>query len=130
MADELEITVSAAYEDDLGITGEVEIAGLVLTLTDPRLLHSKQNVGTSQEAIELGDIDSASLGVMILVNRGSTYTIDVKTATSGTIFARLYPQGSIAGLNWCCLQVGSGVTAPFVVANTGASEMEIFLLEL
>lgn len=130
MADELEASVSVSYEDALGIAGSVEVSNLTLTLTDPRLLHSKQNVGTSEEAIELGDVTAASMGVLVLVNRGTTYSIDIKTATSGTIIARLYPAGSAAGLNWCCFNVGSGITAPFAVANTGASEMEIFLTEL
>lgn len=128
MSQEIDITVSCAYEDAVGMTGQVEIANLLVTLATARLHHTKQNVGTSQEAINLGDV--STLGIMILVNLDPTNYIEVKHATGGTVIAKLFPKGSVAGLNFCVLQVGSGITAPFVIANSSACEMEIFLTAL
>ena len=130
VARELTISLSAAYEDDAGMTAQVDISNLIVTLATARCHHTKQNVGTTQEAINLGDV--SSLGVLVLVNLDPTNYIEVKTATGGTIIAKLFPlvDSGAAGLNWCCLQVGSGITAPFVIANSGACEMEIFLLAL
>lgn len=131
MADELTISLSAAYEDAVDVSGQVDITDLLVTLATARMHHTKQNVGfASEEAVNLGDV--SALGVLILINRGPTYTINVKTGTGGTIIATLFPQvaSGASGLNWCCLQVGSGITAPYVIAVTGASEMEIFLLAL
>ena len=131
VARELTISLSAAYEDAVGMTAQVDISNLVVDLVTARCHHTKQNVGfASQEAINLGDV--STLGVMILVNLDPTNYIEVKHATGGTIIAKLFPlvDSGAAGLNWCCLQVGSGISAPFVIANSGACEMEIFLLAL
>lgn len=132
MAQELTISMLAEYEDAVGVKGNVEIANLIITLATARLAHTKQNVGTSEEIINLGSFtaDSTSLGVLILRNLDPINYIEVRVGTGSTKFAKLFPKGSVGGLNFCVLQVGSGVTAPYVIANSAACEMEIFLCAL
>ncbi len=87
-----------------------------------------QSVATSEEAVVLGDV--ATKGACMLVNLDPTNFISVKTATSGTIFAKLFPRGSGSGLNFCILHLGSGAQAPFVIADTAACRMAILLINL
>jgi hypothetical protein len=129
MANELTIGLNAAYEDSVGIKAAINgLDELIISLATAKVHHTKQNVATSEEAVGLGDISSR--GLMILINRDPTNYIEVKVATGGAIFAKLFNAGSTDGINWCVVHLGSGAQSPFVIANTGACEMEIFLLAL
>ncbi len=128
MAQELTISFSAFYEDAVEITGSVEIAELLITLATAKIVHTKQSVGTSEEAVELGDISSR--GFCVLVNKDTSNYIEVKTGTGGTVYAKMFPKGSTSGINFCVVHLGSGAQSPFVTANTASCEMEIFLCPL
>lgn len=130
MASELTIGLTSQYEDAVGVTGSVPgLEQITISLATAKLQHTKQSVGfAAEEAVQLGDI--VSRGLLILVNRDPTNYIEVKVATSGAIFAKLFPKGSTAGINWCALHLGSGAQSPFVIANVASCEMEIFLLPL
>jgi hypothetical protein len=126
-----EVTVAASIEFDNDVTQascEVKDGDTIRSMTTAKALKTTQAVGTSEEAVLLGDI-TAPCGVM-LINLDSTNYIEVKVATGGAIFAKLYPRGSGVGLNFCIVPLGSGAQAPFVIANTASCSMEILLLSL
>lgn len=131
MASELTVAASVEISFDNGeIQDSLSIldADTVRTITT-QLYHSTiQSVGTTEEALLLGDVSSR--GVCLLINLDSTNYIEVKTGTSGTIFAKLWPRGTSNGINFCFLHLGSGAQSPFVIANTAACRMAIFLLSL
>lgn len=80
-----------------------------------------QQIGTSEEALGLGEL--ASLGYCMIKNLDATNYVEIKTATSGTAFLKLKP-------GECALfRFGSGVTAPFAQANTAAVSIEIMIVE-
>ncbi len=129
MAGELEISMSAIYDDGLGtVIGPVEFAELLITLATNRGLGTVQSIGTSAEAIELGDLSADTIGTCIFVNLDTTNYIQIKRATGETLyFAKLFPKGSTAGISFC---VYDGSQAPFAIANSAACKMLIFVLPL
>lgn len=120
MADELRINASMAYEDSELTEDSLSIANLDVDVSTKRTAHLKQNVGTSEEVLNLGDI--SSLGYILAVNRSSSNFVSIKTAAGGTIFAKILP-GEVA-----MFRFGSGVTAPFVIADTAACQLEYLLV--
>jgi hypothetical protein len=84
------------------------------------LIRATQQITHDGRRIGLGWI--GTLGWVMLVNRDPTNYVEVKTATSGTIFARLEPAGG-----FCLFKCGSGVTAPYAIANTAACVIEKFV---
>lgn len=119
-----EITVGASLELDNGI---VDVAGplcsgLRFDITGAKYNRTVQAVGITEEALQLGET-SGSLGWCLLKNLDNTNFVNVKTATSGTVFAKLLPKGGCA-----LFYFGSGVTAPFVIADTAACNIEILTL--
>lgn len=122
MANELSLSGTASYEDTFGVTAAIDIPALTVTLSTKKVLHTKQSVGTSEEALVLGDV--ASRGYCVLINRDDVNFVNVKVATSGAIFAKLLPG------EWCILRLGSGAQSPFVIADTAECELEILLFAL
>lgn len=120
MANELTINASLVYSDTEGTKAALSLVDKVVNVTTKLVAGIKQNVGTSEEALKLGDL--SSLGFVLLINRDLTNYIELKTATSGTVIAKMFP-------GECCMfRFGSGITAPFVVANTATCQMDILLI--
>jgi hypothetical protein len=125
----LTVNFSAEYDDETASPLSIEPAsGLEITLATDKIVHTIQSIGTSEEAIELGDISSR--GFAVLVNLDPTNYIEIKVATSGAIFAKLFPKGSTAGINFCVVHLGSAAQSPFATANSAECKMEIFLCAL
>jgi hypothetical protein len=119
-----EITVSASLAMDNGI---VDVAGpfasgLRFDMTGAKFIKTVQAIPTTEEALQLGET-SGSLGWCLIKNLDNTNFVSLKTATSGTVFAKLPAKGGVA--LFC---FGSGVTAPFAIADTAACNIEIFIL--
>lgn len=121
MANELTLTATAAYEDAFGVTASIVVPSLFVTLSQKKPLHTKQTVGTSEEALIVGDITTRRL--CVLVNRDETNIVNVKVGTGGAIFATLDPNG----INWCIVPLGSGAQSPFVIALVAECELEILI---
>lgn len=126
----LEVTssVSVAYDDDLS-ADSLAVVSRKLTSAGKRFTKLVQNIGTSEEAINLGEMTAP--GAFVLVNLDPTNYIDVKVGSAGAIFARLKPDtlgdgtgGWVAG---DCL--GGGAQAPFAIANTAACRLAVFVVE-
>lgn len=124
MAQELTLTATASYEDTFGVSASIDIPTLLVTLATKKILHTKQSVGITQEALVLGDITAPCL--LVLINRDDTHYVEVKVATSGAIMAKLDPNN----IPWMIVPLGSGAQAPFAIANTAECDVEIFLCAL
>jgi hypothetical protein len=122
MANELTISASLEYSDDVDVEASASITELLRTLTTKKVLKTKQSVGTSEEALIIGDISTRAW--CMLINRDPTNFINVKVATGGAIFAKL-----LAG-EFCLLRLGSGAQSPFVIADTASCELEIVICDL
>lgn len=121
MANIATIIANLAYEDGSGSIELGNTDGLSVTLTNAGFTRLRQSVGTSEEAVTLGDVTAP--GYAIFINRDATNYIELKVATGGAIFAKLSANGGLA-----LLQLGTGAQAPFAIANTAACIMDILLV--
>lgn len=123
MANELTLTGSLAYED-------AELADIVLAITakkanvsTKKFIHAKQSIGTSEEAIGLGEV--TSLGYAVFVNRDSTNYLEVRLASGASNDHIKVSPGLFA-----IFQFGSDVTAPYAIANTAAVQLEYLIVSV
>lgn len=123
MANELTLACSLGYKDSESADLKLAIAELLMNVSTKKFVYAKQNIGITEEAIGLGEV--TSLGMALFINRDTTNFISIKTATGGTIFARLQPSNGFAAFRF-----GSGVTAPFAIADTAACQMEYIIVSV
>lgn len=121
MSDEITLSASLAYEDSEGADLSLAISALLASVATKKYMRHKMNVGTSEEAVPLGECTSP--GWAIFVNRDATNFISLRVATGGAAFAKMLP-GEPA-----MLRLGSGAQAPYAIADTGACQMEYFLIQ-
>jgi hypothetical protein len=119
MADEIRIDGSMQLSDSEDSEESLQVAELMATMATLKWIKQKISVGTSEEAIPLGEVTSP--GWAIFINRDTTNFINLKVATSGAIFAKL-----LAG-EFALLRLGSGAQAPYAIADTAACKMEYFI---
>lgn len=84
-----------------------------------QFIHAKQSIGTSEEAIVLGE--NTSPGWAFFINRDSTNYVELRVATGGAKFTKLKPG------EFCLLRLGSGAQAPFAIADTAACVLEYLI---
>lgn len=120
MADELTLSASLSYEDTEYADLAIAITEKLATVATKKFIRAKQNIGTSEEALALGEVTSP--GWAFFINRDVTNFINLKVATSGAIFAKLLP-GEFA-----MLRLGSGAQAPYAIADTAACQLEYMLV--
>lgn len=120
MADELTLNASLEYEDSEDSEASLAIEDLLVTISTKKFIHAKQNIGITEEAIGLGEV--TALGWGLFVNRDATNYIELRVGTGGTKFAKLRP-GKFA-----FFEFGSGVTAPYAIADTAACQMEYIIV--
>lgn len=120
MANELTLNASLAYEDAESILAEIGVEDFVLTPTTKWFTRYRVSVATSEQAISLGGV--SSLGYAVFINRDTTNFIELRTGTGSTKFAKLKPNNGFAVFHF-----GTGVTAPYAIADTGACQMDVFI---
>lgn len=117
-----EITLSASLSASKGSTTvHLDFGPFNVTLTGTKALHNRQSIGTAEEALEMGEISAG--GWCIMVNRDATNYVQVRPATGGVATIRM-KAGEPA-----LFRLDSGATAPYLIANTAACEVEYILLE-
>lgn len=128
MANEVASSFEIDYDDGLQATS-LSVASRQLTSAGKRVTRLIQNVGTTEEAVQLGEITAP--GAFALVNLDPTNYIDVKVGTGGAIFARLKPDVNGDGKGgWVAGDaLGSGAQAPYVIANTASCRMAVLIVD-
>lgn len=119
MANELTLNASMVYADSEDTDLSLAIVDLLATVSSKLPIQRKQNIGTSEEAISLGE--TTAPGWALFLNRDATNFINLKVATSGAIFAKLKPG------EFCLLRLGSGAQAPYAISDTAACQLEYFI---
>lgn len=90
------------------------------TISSKKYLKGKQSIGTSEEAINLGE--ASAPGYALFINRDETNFIELRVGTAGAKFAKL-KAGEVA-----LLRLGSGAQVPYAIADTAACQLEYFIL--
>ena len=120
MADEIRLNATLQYEDTDLAEINLQMSDLLADVATLKYVEVKQSVGTSEEALVLGEITSP--GWLFAINRDTTNYIELRVATGGAKFAKLLPG------EFCLLRLGSGATAPFAIANTAACMLQYALI--
>lgn len=87
------------------------------TVAGTKMIHNRQTVGTSEEAIVLGEVAPGG-GWFICRNLDATNYVSIKPSTGAAVSAIVMP-GEVAAFRWL-----STVTAPFAQANTAPVDIE------
>jgi hypothetical protein len=123
LANELTLNASLAYEDAEDADIALAMVNILANVTTKKFIHAKQSIGTTEEAIDLGEV--TSLGWSLFINRDSTNYLELRSATGAGNDIIKIPAGKFAMFHW-----GSDVTAPFAIANTGACQLEYIIVSV
>jgi len=122
VANELELNISYVFRDgDVEIDNSSEDPTYVDVVT-PTYITSIMSVGTTAEAIPLGDVATPGFGYFR--NLDETNFVDLYVSNGGSRFARLYPGEPFLG------RLGPDVTAPYIKADTAACRVEYALFSV
>lgn len=112
---ELTINFNLTYLDADGVNAVVELVDALQTVTTQRPHLFTQAITTSEVALNLGPL--ASLGWAGFVNLDPTNFIELRVGTGSTKFAKLWPgKGAL-------FYFGSGITAPYAIADTATCKL-------
>lgn len=116
MSREFTINLSVSYLNaDMDDAVIEQIVDLIADQTTKKETGGQVEVGTSEEAIPMGEVTSP--GWFFARNLDDTNFIELRVATAGAKFAKLGPGQA------CLLRLGSGATAPYAIADTAACMM-------
>ncbi len=124
MSNELSLLAQLLYADSEGESFAFTLPeGLQKTLATRKYVRNRLTVTTSELAIPLGNL--ATLGYAFFINRDTTNFVEIRVATGGTKFARLD-----ASSGFYFGKFGSGVTAPFAIADTASCLVDYVIFAL
>lgn len=118
MADELTISASLAFLKG-SFTVDLSVSGLQFTVSGTKFVHNIQAIGTSEEAIQLGDVGTP--GFALFINRDATNFVEIRPGTGDADMIKLKP-GEPAMFRFTS-------AAPYAIADTGACNVEYVIIE-
>lgn len=122
MSKEVTINFQLQYGDSLGVADSLQLANASYSVTTKVIARVPGIAPTTAAALNLGGV--TSLGYVAIINRDPTNFITLLTGTGGVTFAKLWPgQGAL-------FFFGSGVTAPFIKADTAVCQYDCLLLSV
>jgi hypothetical protein len=121
MADELTIHATMSFAKSSAALEHTKTAQVTVSGTE--CAQWVQTIGTSEEAIQLPP-DIATLGYFMAENLDVTNFVSLRAGTGLGNFAKI-PAGKFAGP----FMLGSGATAPYAIADTGACRVKFSLVE-
>lgn len=95
---------------------------LSITVSGTQIMDNVQSVGTSEEAILLGDV--ATGGYWFVQNMDATNFVELRAATGATDFIKL-----LAG-EWAIFRTSADASAPYAIADTGACNVRFLRFDL
>ncbi len=120
MSDELKLNATLAYADSDAADESLQIVDLLASSSAKKYVKAKQSIGITEEALILGECTTP--GWLFLRNTDAANFVNLKVATSGSIFAKL-----LAG-EFCLLRLGSAAQAPFLIADTAPVTVEYIVV--
>lgn len=119
MANELTITGSISFSKS-GTTASVSKTGITVDITGSNVLDITQTIGTSEEALVLGDV--ATPGYCIIENLDATNFVEIRPAT-GVADCIKVRAGKFAG------PFEFAAAAPYAIADTAPVKIRMLLIE-
>jgi hypothetical protein len=122
MANELTVSGSFKYSDGLQPELSIFLDSFISSITTKRPFRNTQNIGTTEEAIDLGDL--TTFGYAVFVNLDPTNYLEIRSATgAGNDIIKLPARDGNNRCSFAIFHFGSDVTAPFAIANTAACNL-------
>lgn len=112
LANELTTTISVEYSDADGQELSSGTQNEQRSVSTKRPIKHTQLIGTSEEAIQIGD--GGTIVELYLRNLDPTNYVEIKTGTGGVVTDKLLPGKD------CLHRLGSGMQAPYAIANTAS----------
>ena len=126
LANELKISASFKWDDGLS-TPQSATFDFTQSITTKRPHHTVQAVGTTEEAIGLGDLTTFSWG--IFANLDPTNFIELRLPGTGAAndSVKLPARDGNNKPSFAIFYFGSNLTAPYAIADTAACNLEYWL---
>jgi hypothetical protein len=118
MANELTVSMSMQFRKGTVATG-MSKTGMEITVAGDQVTHNIQEIGTTQEALDMGDITAP--GYAFFYNHDATNPVELRSGTGAADMIRLKP------LEFCCFRLEA--TAPYAIATTAAVQLEYMIIE-
>lgn len=93
--------------------------GQELTMNGTDYVRATQTIGTSAEALAIGDIGTC--GLIAIKNKDATNYVTIRAGSGGTDLVKLKPGE--------CFPFRLATNTPYAIANTAPVEIEYLLLE-
>jgi hypothetical protein len=122
MSREATINLQLQYSDSDGTSDSLQLANGSYSVTTKVIAHIKATAPTTAAAMNLGSV--AALGLVLIINRDPTNFVTLLTGNGGAVFNKILP-----GLG-TLFYFGSGVTAPFIKADTAPCLVDYLLLSV
>lgn len=119
MANELTLTAVLRFLKN-SISKELEVENLSLDVSGDNAIHNSQTVGTSEEALVLGDAGAG--GYLIAVNRDSTNFVELRPGSGIADLVKIGP-GEVA-----MFRLAADAT-PYAIADTASCLLEYLIVE-
>lgn len=119
MANELTISMSMTFRKGAVQLPAFGFSGLQFDVTGTKYVRNIQNIGLTEEAIDLGEITTPRYG--LFRNLDTTNPIYIRRATGQGNMVKLRP-GGVA-----CFELEA--TAPYAIATTAACNLEYMIVE-
>ena len=117
----INLTAKVRYVKDSYIA-DLKVLAKQFAVNGGRYTKNNQSIGTTEEAIQLGEV--GTLGYAIFINRDETNYLEIRSASgAGNDIIKL-KAGELA-----MFRFGSDVTAPYAIANTSACVLEYLIIE-
>ena len=118
MANEVNIATSFRFSN--GSAAEIRRgASFLASPSSLRFNHAYHNVGITEEAMKLSEVGTPTR--VWIKNHDATNFVQILSATSGTAILKVGPGEEYV------FRFGSGVTAPYVIADTAACNVEYMI---
>lgn len=118
MANELSVSgLSVSFTKANVPSVSFNAGSLSITVSGTTIMDSVQDVGTSEEAILLGDV--ATGGYWFVQNMDATNFVTLRSATGVTGLVKL-----LAG-EWAIFRTNSSAAAPYIIADTSSCKVRL-----
>lgn len=121
MSAEITLQIALSFRKGGAMDG-IDPGPILVTMTGTRFLHARQLIGTSEEALVLGEVPTG--GACMIWNRDQTHFVTVRRASGQLATLRIPP-----GLPAVFCFDGTDAAAPTLKADTAAVEVEYLILE-
>jgi hypothetical protein len=121
MADEITLSFNLLFAKG-NVRENPKMTSLKIDVSGTQLIHHIQTIGTSEEALTVGDISTG--GWFVGINRDDTNTISIRPGTGTNSLIDMKP-----GEPCVFRSSASGELAIWALADTAACELEYWMIE-